>query len=335
MTLFLFWLVIALAFVFGLTNGFIDGGGLVSTVITTRVLDPLPALLLVAAGEMVGLYLLGQQVANTLGHHMISFPKDTSTIRQLAVLVSALIGALAWNTTMWRLALPSSSSHALVGGIAGAFVTAYGRSGIAWPLFWRIFLLLGIVPLAGVVVGFLLTKILYWGGQFMTPAVSHVFHAFQVVALAGVALVHGSNDGQKSMAMMIMAFLALGRSAAPLPNLPWAVYFVCGGALALGVIFGSRRMIRTLGKRLYRVQELQGLCAQTSAALLVGASSLAGYPMSTTQVVSTSVLGSGIAVHPRGIRWELVWDIMVVWVVTIPASAAVAALFSYVVSKAL
>jgi PiT family inorganic phosphate transporter len=327
--------VVALAFVFGLTNGFIDGGGLVSTVVTTRALEPFAALMLIAACEIAGLFLLGQAVARMLAHHMVVFPASAPPRETLGVLASALAGALVWNTGMWRLALPSSSSHALVGGMVGALLSQYGVHGVDWPVFVRIFVFLGIVPIAGAFLGLVLARLTYWVGGFMTPAEGKVFRVLQILALAGMALVHGSNDGQKSLAMILLALAAVGGGHFPDGDLPWPLLLLCGAALALGVIFGSRRIIRTLGKRLYRVEALQGFCAETSALLLVGASSLLGYPMSTTHVMSTSVLGAGVAVHPRGVRWDLVGGIGLVWLVTIPAAAGLAALIVklfYVVS---
>jgi len=330
LTLGLFIAVILLAFVFGLTNGFIDGGGLVSTVITTRALEPMWALLLVAAGELAGLYLLGDAVAHKLAKQLIVLPDSAPPLQVLTVLACGLLGAIVWNTGMWRMALPSSSSHALVGGLVGSVLAVYGTQGISWPVFARIFIFLGIVPIAGAFLGFLLSKIMYWGGEFMTPAVGKVFRSLQILALAGLAMVHGSNDGQKSLAMMLLAVIAVGGWHASWHPAPWHLLLVCGSALALGVVFGSRRIIRTLGKRLYRVEPLQGFCAQTSAMLLVGASSFMGYPMSTTHMMSTSVLGAGVAVRPGGVRWELAGEIGLAWLVTIPAAATLSAAIVWV-----
>jgi len=255
MNLPLFWLVIALAFIFGLTNGLIDGGSLVSTVIVTRVLDPLPALLLIAFSEMAGLFLFGHQVAQTLGHQMVHIPAMNGDVRLFPVLLAALTGALAWNSLMWRWALPTSSSHALVGGLVGAFATQFGWRGVDWPIFIRIFFLLGAVPLAGSALGFLLARASAWLGAFLTPAVSPVFHGLQVLALTGIAMVHGSNDGQKSLGIMGLALIGVGSVADS--EWPPFLYGMAGGALALGVLLGSRRIIRKMGKQLYRVQELQ------------------------------------------------------------------------------
>jgi PiT family inorganic phosphate transporter len=287
-------------------------------------LEPLTALLVVALAEFGGLFLFGRRVADTLGGQMLHVPVGAGHTVVLAVLLAAVCGALLWNSIMWRMALPTSSSHALVGGLVGAFAVAYGPAGVEWPVFVRIFLLLGIVPIAGCFVGFLLTRLSYWVGEFMTPAVSPLFNALQVMALAGIALAHGSNDGQKSLGIMGLAYGMLAGAS----SVPWPRYFypLAAGALAVGVLIGSRRLIHKMGRQLYRVQELQSFASQTATLTLVGASCLAGAPMSTTQVLSTSVLGSGAAVHPRGVRWDLAGGIGLVWICTIPAAAAVAGL---------
>jgi len=320
----LFWTVIGLSIVFGITNGFIVGGSLVSVVITTRALAPLTALLCVAICEIGGIFLFGQQVARMLGQQLIAFPAGDSPERLLVVLLSAAAGALGWNLVMWRMALPTSSGHALVGGLAGSFVGAYGLSGVHWGVFTRIFVLLGVMPLVGSFTGFGLARAGYWVGEFLAPSWSRVFRGIQVLALGGVALTHGSNDGQKTMAIIALALAARGSTGAP-HAIPWPVTLICGLALAVGLIFGSRRIVQNVGQKLYRIQPLQGVCAQTSTMLWVGICSIAGYPMSSSQLISTSLLGAGVAVHPRGIRWDLVGEIGLAWLVTLPMSGLLAA----------
>jgi len=197
----------------------------------------------------------------------------------------------------------------------------------------KILIGLAVVPVLAALLGFVSARLVYWGGQYMTPAVSGTLRVLHIVVLAGVALVHGSNDGQKSMALVLLAFLAFGWGS-PAAHLPVWVALSCGAALGLGVVFGSQRTVDTVGQGFYRVQHLQGLCAESATMLLVGGSSLAGLPMSTSHVMSSSVLGAGAAVRPSSIRWDLAASIGIAWLVTIPATAGVAALLSYVVSKA-
>ncbi|MFA5976057.1 MAG: inorganic phosphate transporter [Elusimicrobiota bacterium] len=323
----LFALIVLCALLFALTNGLIDGGGLVSTVITTRSLEPLPALLLVALCQVLGILLLGQQVVKTLARDLIVFPRSASPEELLAVLLSALLGAFSWNLGMWRSGMPSSSTHALIGGLAGAALARFGTGSVHWAVFSKIFLSLGLVPLAGMLFSYILAQGVYWGGSYVPPVAGRFLRGLEISALIGTSLVHGSNDGQKAMGILMLASMALScavPSATVLDALPLGVWLLCGLALAVGVIFGSRRTIRTVGRRLYRVQNIESVCAETSAMFLVGISSFAGYPMSTSHVMSTSVLGAGIAAHPRGIRWSLVGDIVMAWLVTIPAAGLAA-----------
>jgi len=330
----LFGIVLALIFGFALTNGFLDGGGIVSTVITTRAMEPLPALIVVACCEVLGVSLLGHAVVRTMGSHMVFFPSGASSRQILVVLASAMAGALGWNSAMWRFSWPSSSSHALLGGLLGATWARFGMAAVAWPVVTRILIGLAVIPIGAAVAGFILARLLYWAGQYLTPVVIGPVRALHIIVLAGVALVHGSNDGQKSMAMVLLAMLAFGWGTS-VTHLPVWLGLASGMTLALGVLFGSRRTVQTVGQSFYRVQSLQGLCAESAAMILVGASSIAGFPMSSSHVMSSSVLGAGAAIRPRSVRWDLAFSLSVAWFMTIPAAAALAALLSYVVSKAL
>jgi len=331
MTSTLLILVMVLIFGFALTNGFLDGGGIVSTVITTRVLEPLPALLLVAGCEILGIFLLGRAVVRTINDQMILFPSSATPTGILSMLISAMAGALTWNTAMWRFSFPSSSSHALLGGLLGAAWAHLGSHAVAWPIVMKILIGLGVVPLAASMISFFLARFFYWLGQYLTPGVSGVMRGIHVLVLAGMALAHGSNDGQKSLALVLMALTALGKVPG---QSTWIIALGCGLTIGLGVLVGSRRTVQTVGQGFYRIQNLQGLCAGTAAMVLVGASSVAGFPMATSHVMSSSVLGAGAAVRPRGIRWDLAGGIGIAWLLTIPASALLAAFLSYVVSKA-
>ena len=206
----LFGVVLALIFCFALTNGVLDGGGIVSTVITTRAMEPLPALIVVAACEVLGVSLLGHAVVRTMGSKMILFPSAAPAREILSVLAAAMSGALAWNTAMWRFSWPSSSSHALLGGLWGATWARFGSAAVAWPVVTKILIGLAAIPLGAALTGFLLSRFLYWVGEHLTPAVGGALRVLHIIALAGIALVHGSNDGQKSMALVFLAFLAFG-----------------------------------------------------------------------------------------------------------------------------
>jgi PiT family inorganic phosphate transporter len=325
--------VLGLIFCFALTNGFLDGGGIVSTVITTRVLEPLPALVLVASCEVIGVSLFGHAVVKTIGLKMISFPAGASSKEILLILLAGVAGALAWNSAMWRLSWPSSSSHALLGGLLGATWSKFVTGAINLTVVLKVLIGLALVPLLAVLLGFILARALYWVGEYLSPAISGLLRALHIIVLSGIALAHGSNDGQKSLALVLLALVAVGWHSSS-GAMPIWISLLCGLALGLGVIFGSRQTVQTVGQGFYRVQNLQGLCAETTAMMLVGASSLAGFPMATSHVMSGAVLGAGAAVQVRRVRWDLAGDITLAWIFTIPAAGIISMGLSYVVSKA-
>jgi len=322
MTTALFWSIILLTVGFTMTNGFLDGGGIISTVVATRAMNPFPALVLVASCEAAGLFVLGHAVARTVGLRLFSFPLAAAPERILWVLACALLGALSWNLLMWRLSLPSSSSHSLIGGLLGASLMGFGVSSIRLPVAVTILILLGIGPWVAAVTSFLLSRLLRWFGQWVVPAVTIILHKLHGAVSGGLALAHGSMDGQKSLAIMWLAMACCSTGGSRIHS---AAPFLCSGALMLGVILGSNRTMRTLGRGLYPMLSHQGLCAETAAMAVVGASSLIGWPMATSHAMSSAVLGAGAAVHPRGIRWGTASEIVLAWIFTIPCSGLFAA----------
>jgi len=329
----LFYLILFLIAGFTLSSGFFNGGGIVSTVITTRTLEPLPALILVALCQIGGVFLLGQAVVQTIGLRMMTFTSSSAPDERLWVLVSALAGASCWNGLMWSLSLPSSSNHSLLGGLMGAAHT-FASASVVWPVMWKILIGLALVPIAAALLSIVISRALFWLGQRMNPSASIFLKRMQIASLVGLAMASGSNDGQKSIALVLLALLALGGTAVSAGNIPLWVGLVCGVFLGLGTILGSRRTVETVGKGLCRLTPWQGLCSQVSAMVLVGGSSFAGFPMATSHVMSSTIIGAGAAVHPGGVRWGLVGSIGLAWLLTIPAAALVASLFSHVVSKA-
>jgi inorganic phosphate transporter, PiT family len=322
----LFWAVVLMALLFAFSNGLINGGGLASAVIETRAMEPLPALITVAVCEVLGLLVLGGAVAHTLTHDLMNFPVTVLSRERLWILLSALVGALAWNASMGRLGLPSSSTHALVGGLAGATLARFGPESLHWLLFARIFLYLGLVPACGILASLLLTRLLHYLGAYVSPGIGAWVERLQISALVGAALTHGSNDGQKSVAMILLALPAAGAGILAGQAL-WGSLLLCGLCLGAGTLFGSHGAVRTVGRGFYRLQTIQGLSAETSTMMLLGASSWAGVPMSTSHVMSASVLGAGIALNPRHVRWGLVGEIVGAWLVTVPAAGLTTWLF--------
>jgi PiT family inorganic phosphate transporter len=324
MTTFLFWSIILLVVGFTLTNGFLDGGGILSTVIATRALNPFPALVLVAFCEAAGLFVLGHAVVRTVGLKLLVFPSGAPPEKILYVLACALLGALSWSMFMWRHSLPTSSSHSMIGGLLGASFMGFGLSSIRLRVAVTILILLGVGPWLAAACSFILAKTFHEFGQCVVPAVNSILHKLHGAVSGGLALAHGSMDGQKSLAIMWLAMTSFSAGAS---RLQAAAPFLCSGALTLGVILGSNRTMRTLGRGLYPMQSHEGLCAETAAMMVVGASSLLGWPMATSHAMSSAVLGAGAAVHPKGIRWGTASEIALAWIFTIPAAGAIAALF--------
>jgi PiT family inorganic phosphate transporter len=323
MTAFLFWSIILLVIGFTITNGFLDGGGILSTVIATRAMNPFPALVLVASCEAAGLFVLGHAVARTVGFKLFSFPITAAPEKILAVLVCALLGALSWNVIMWRLSLPTSSSHSMIGGLLGASLMGFGISSIQLPVAVTILILLGVGPWLAASFSFVLSKALSTLGQWVVPAVSSILHKIHGAVSGALALAHGSMDGQKSLAIIWMALASFSSGTS---RLHFVAPYLCSGALTLGVILGSNRTMRTLGRGLYPMGSREGLCAESAAMTVVGVGSLLGWPMSTSHAMSSAVLGAGAAARPKGIRWGTASEIALAWIFTIPATGIMAAI---------
>jgi inorganic phosphate transporter, PiT family len=323
-TLVLFAFVMVVIVAFGLSNGFLDGGSLISTVVTTRALDPLPAVLWVSVCEVVGLVSLGRAVSRTLGEQLILLPSAASPHLALSAVFCGVFGALVWNLIMWRLRLPSSSSHALLGGLAGAAWAQFGTSAVAWALFIKIIFVLAFIPAISFVLSILLVKALYFFGQYATPAAHRPLRWLHVGVVGVLGMVHGSNNGQKSVGVMMLAATALGPSM-----LSHNVLFIAlaGGALTVGILLGSKRTLETMGRRFFRMEKEQGFCAEIAAACFVGISSLLGYPISTGHTISASIIGAGAALRPRAVRWTLVGEIAFAWILTLPSSGIAGAIF--------
>ncbi len=310
--------VIALALVFDFLNGIRDSSNLVATVISSRALSPRWALLLTAVAEFMGPIIFGVAVAKAIGSEIVS-PSDVS----LQVILAALLGAIIWNLITLLLGLPSSSSHALIGGLVGAVVLENGWSAIHFQGILKVLLVLFISPVIGFFAGYLLTRIIMFLCRNATPGINNLFKRGQLVTSIALALSHGANDAQKTMGVITMALVAgnyLKTFAVPL----WVV-LTCAGVIAVGTAFGGRRLIRTLGGKFYKIRPVDGFSSQLASSLVIIGSSLVGGPVSTTQVVSTSIMGAGAADRINKVRWNVAVDILIAWVLTIPAAGLLSA----------
>ncbi len=318
--------VIALSLCFDFLNGVHDSSNIVATMISSRAFTPRVALGTIAVAEFSGPFVFGVAVANTIGHEVVD-PKTITT----EIVLAALVSAILWNLLTWFLGFPSSSSHALVGGIVGAVTVGAGWREIKMAGLWKILIPLFTSPLIGFIVGFFLLKIitsLCWNA---TPRINGLFKRSQMLTGIALALSHGTNDSQKTMGVITLALLTAGYLK--VFAVPIWVIVMCASMIALGTATGGWRLIRTLGGKFFKIRPVDGLSSQlTSAAVIIGAS-LVGGPVSTTQVVSSAIIGVGTAERANKVRWGVAQDIVTAWILTLPASAAVAAAVYWVITR--
>jgi PiT family inorganic phosphate transporter len=311
-------LLIAALF-YGFLNGFHDSANVVATVISSRAMAPRVALLLTAAGEFAGPFLFGVAVAGTIGRGLVDPGAATP-----GVVLGATLAACAWNVITWFLGIPSSSSHALVGGLLGAAGMSGGLGAIQPAGVRTALVALFISPPLGLLAGFAIMRLTLVVAANLPPRVNVTFKRLQIVTAAGLAVAHGANDAQKTMGLLTLGLVAGG--VLPSFAVPaWAVA-ASAGAMALGTALGGWRLIRTLGGRIYKIRPIHGFTAQTaSGAIIVGAALLGG-PVSTTQVVSSAIMGAGAAERLSKVRWGVAREMLVAWGLTMPVTAGLAAL---------
>jgi PiT family inorganic phosphate transporter len=259
-----------------------------------------------------------------------AFDPGTLDISVLLI-IAALIGAILWNLITWFFGLPSSSSHALIGGMVGAVLVAYGPDKIHWGGLLYVVGSLVLSPLLGLLVGWLFLKITFRLTQDATPKINYFFNRMQIPASIALALSHGANDAQKSMGLIALSLVILGFS--PSFHVPWWVVASCASAIALGTASGGWKIIKTIGSKIYRLRSVHAFCAQTSSAAVILGAALVGGPVSTTHVVSSSIMGVGVGQRISAVRWGVAKNIILAWFITIPASAVMAGLSFYLMQK--
>ncbi len=310
--------VIALALIFDFLNGVHDSSNVVATMISSRAIPPKAALAMTALANFVGPFIFGVAVANTIGHEIVAAESIN-----ILVLLAALVSAIVWNLLTWYLGFPSSSSHALIGGFIGAVTMAAGWQAIQLGGLEKILIALFASPLIGYLIGYLLLKlivILCWNA---TPRINNLFKRAQVLTALALALSHGTNDAQKTMGIITLALVTggvLSEFAVPV----WVI-ILCAGMIAAGTALGGWKLIRTLGGKFYKIRPLDGFTSQLASAVVILSASLVGGPVSTTQVVSSTIMGVGAAERLNKVRWGVAKEIAVAWLLTIPATALVGA----------
>jgi len=322
---------VAFALFFDYSNGFNDAANVVATIIATGALSPRKALLMAAVCEFIGPFLFGTAVAQTIGKGIIHISTfDTQMVDlSISLVMAALMGAISWNLITWHWGLPSSSSHALVGGMVGSVLVAYGPEKIIWSGLLYVIVILILSPILGFVFGTVFLKLTYYLAQHATPRVNTLFNRLQILSSIALSLSHGANDAQKSMGLIALSLVILGIS--PTFNIPTWVIFSCAAAIALGTASGGRRIIKTVGWRIYRLRSVHAFCAQTASATVILGAALLGGPVSTSHVVSSSIMGVGSVQRITAVRWGVAKNIVVAWFITIPASAIVAGLSFFLI----
>lgn len=317
--------IICVALLFDFVNGFHDSANSVATVVATRVLTPVKAVWMAAMFNFLAAYLLGTGVASTIGKGFVN-----TDVITLHVLAAALIGAILWNVLTWYGGIPISSSHALIGGYAGAAMAKAGIHGLIvgkWPSTLAFIVL---APLIGLVIGFALMVAIYWIFRRCTPAqMDRYFRHAQIGSAALLSCAHGTNDAQKTMGIITAVLVAGGYQHNF--HVPDWVILASASAMGLGTLSGGWRVVRTLGTRLTRLKPRSGFCAETGSSISILLATWLGLPVSTTHAVAGAIAGVGSIQRVRAVRWNVAGNIVVAWVLTIPAAALVAAVVFYVI----
>ncbi|MBF0263028.1 MAG: inorganic phosphate transporter [Magnetococcales bacterium] len=328
---------VVIVLIFDYTNGFHDASNIIGTIIASRAMTPIQSVIVVATFELLGPVLGGTAVANTLGK-FISIG-DVPKALAIGVILCGIFGAIFWNLLTWWFGLPSSSSHALVGGLIGAVVAAVGGDHVIWGVadlangklngFMKILASLILSPILGFWVGFAMSRMIRGLLIKATPAVNKPLRQAQFITAASLAFSHGSNDAQKSMGIITM-ILVLGGFIEKFVVPTWVIYS-CALVITLGILSGGWRIVRTVGFGIYKVRPLHAMSTQLTSGALIFSAAVMGAPVSTTHVVSSAIMGIGASERPKAVRWAKAKEIVSTWVITIPCSGAVGALTYYLV----
>lgn len=327
-------ITITIVLIFDYTNGFHDASNIIATVVASRAMTPIQAVILVGAFEFIGPVLGGTAVANTIGKFV-----DVSALNSLAsmtIILCGVIGAIGWNMLTWWFGIPSSSSHALVGGLIGAVVASVGPGYVVWGFgqvaeghltgVTKVLLSLIISPIIGFWGGHWIHRLMRYLLQGASPILNKYLRQFEWFSSAVLSFSHGANDAQKSMGIITMVLL-LGGFIQEFRVQSWVI-LACAAMITLGTVSGGWRIVRTLGFGIYKVRPLHAVNAQLTSGAVIFTASVLGAPVSTTHVVSSSIMGIGASERPKAVRWNKAEEIVSTWVATIPGSAAVS-VFTY------
>lgn len=315
-------LLVALALFFDFLNGFHDAANSIATIVSTRVLSPKYAVMWAAFFNFIAFLFFGLHVAGTLGHGIVELGQlDTY------VIFGALVGACVWNIITWYYGIPSSSSHALVGGLIGAALVKSGPSALVMSGIIKTVAFIVISPVVGLLLGLIMGVIVYNLFAKQTPAkVDHIFRKGQLISAAAYSLGHGSNDAQKTMGIIAGLLFSAGYLG-PEFHIPLWVVLSCQAAIALGTMSGGWRIVKTMGNKLSKLKPVDGFCAELGASVMLFGASAMGIPISTTHTITGSIVGIGTLKGIRAVKWGVAGNIVWAWIITIPAAALVSAVF--------
>lgn len=317
-------ILIALALLFDFLNGFHDSANVVATMISSRAMTPTAALVIASIANFIGPFVFGVAVAKTIGQD-VAAPSSIT----IAVVLAALVSASIWNVVTWMFGIPSSSSHALIGGIVGAVLVGSGWQALRLEGLGLVAIALFLSPVLGYLLGMLVMRISMWSVRNATPKANIFFKYAQIPTAFTLALSHGTNDAQKTMGIITMGLVVLGYQSTFV--VPWWVIICSATAIGIGTAAGGWRIIHTLGGKFYRIRPIHSFTSQLSSMIVILTASLFGGPVSTTHVVSSSIIGVGAAQRRSQVRWGVMGDILMAWFMTVPASAGIAALLYYLI----
>lgn len=327
---------IAAALLFDVINGFHDAANSIATIVSTRVLSPRAAVIWAAFFNFAAMFVFPTAVANTVQKIVHIDPSDSGFVY---VVLSGLVGAIIWDLLTWLWGLPTSSSHALIGGLIGAGIKHKGLDVIAWDKVWATVKFIPLAPIIGMLIGFAFMVAVYWAFRRWTPyAVDKVFRKLQFVSAALYSVGHGGNDAQKTMGVIVALLIAAGyltpdtKLSLTDPNTMWIV-LSCNLAMAIGTAFGGWRIVKTMGMRITKLKPVGGFCAETAGAVTLFMATHWGIPVSTTHTITGAIVGVGAANKISEVKWGIATRIMWAWLLTIPLSAFIAAVFFDIVIK--
>ena len=311
---------IAIALLFDFLNGFHDSANVVATTIASSAMSPRVALSISALTNFIGPFLFGVAVATTIGTEVVT--EEAVTV---PTAMAGLLSAIIWNLITWWLGIPSSSSHALIGGFIGAALMGFGIDAIQIDGLTKVLLALFLSPILGFGVGYIIMTFILWIGRGFSPRINEVFRKGQWLTTITLGLSHGTNDAQKTMGIMTFGLVAFG--VLPEFEVPTWVIAVSAGAISLGTAFGGWRLIKTMGAGFYRIRAVHAFSSQVAGTIVILGAAIMGGPVSTTQVISSTIVGAGSAERVNMVRWGLAGQIVMAWVVTIPATMLLGGLF--------